>query len=163
MRLNRQLGALVLVLVVAAGTGMTLWSAPLSRVIFSTTNLVPPYHPDFLYGNFTVTEVETGIKNPIVQFSLDLDKNQEYNDCIITFCLLNFSLEQLQQVSNISTLWNIEQSVGGVGSGDGYIPPIEFQLPNTPCSYVWVLWIEVDSIPSTWTIDVSIVLLFSII
>ena len=162
MRLNRRLVAFFLVLVVLVGTGMTLWSVPLSRVIFSTTNLAPPYHPDFLYGTFTVTEAETGLKNPIVQFSIDIDRNQEYIQCIITFCLLNFTLEQLQEVSNVSTLWDSEQSVGGVGFGDSN-PPIEFQLPNTPCSYVWVLWIEVDSIPMTWTIDVSIILLSSMI
>ncbi|MFW9975297.1 MAG: hypothetical protein ACFFDQ_08540 [Candidatus Thorarchaeota archaeon] len=162
LRLNRRLLALVLVLIVAIGTGMTLWFVPLNRVLFSSTNLTPPYSPDFLFGNFSVTNADTGIRNPIVKVSVDLTRNEEYIDFVVQFCLLNFTLEQLEQVSNISTLVVNDQLVGRYWFVTEP-PTMDFPLPNISCTYVWVLWIEAASIPLTWTIDVSLTLEFSII
>ncbi len=141
---------------------MILWSVPLNRVLFSSADLDPPYYPDYLSGSFTVTEADTGIQNPVVKFAANLDRDEAYIDFVIQFFLLNYTLEQFEQVSNISTLIDDEQRVG-------YLifplepPTVEFTLLNIPCTYVWVLWIETESIPETWTLDLSLTLKFSIL
>lgn len=141
--------------------GVFLWEVPLSRVLFSSTDSAPPYYPDYLYGIFSVTEADTGIRNPFVKVSVDINRNESV-DFGIYFCLLNLTLEQLGHVSNISTLLDSEQGVGlFMFSMDP--PTLDFPLQNTPCTYVWVLWMEAEPIPTTWTIDVSIVLIYSII
>jgi len=42
-------------------------------------------------------------------------------------------------------------------------PTVELTLPNIPCTYVWVLWLEAEPIPETWTLDLSLALEFSIL
>jgi len=144
------------------GTGVIFSSVRLNRVLFSSADMDPPFYPDYLYGNFTVTEADTGIKNPIVTVAVDLDRNEEYIDFVIQFCLLNYTLEKLEQVSNISILRYYGQSVGYYWF-TWLIPTVEFPLLNIPCTYVWVLWIETESIPETWTLDLSLTLEFSIL
>ncbi len=124
--------------------------------------MAPPFYPDYLSGSFTVTEADTGIRNPIVKVAANLDRDEAFIDFVIQFCLLNYTLEQLEQVSNISTLINDEHTVGYFGL-IMEPPPVEFTLLNIPCTYVWVLWIEVESIADTWTLDLSLTLIFSIL
>jgi hypothetical protein len=157
---RRLLAALIILVVV--GAGVILWSVPLNRVLFSTADLAPPYYPDYLSGSFTVTEADTGIQNPTVKVAANLDFDEAYIDFVIQFCLLNYTLEQLEQVSNFSTLIDDEQTVGYYGFPIEP-PTVEFPLLNIPWTYVWVLWIEVESIPETWTLDLSLTLISSIL
>lgn len=162
MRIERRFIAALLVLIMVVGAGVIILSVPLNRVLFSSVDVAPPFYPDYLYGNFTVTEADTGIKNPIVKVAVDLDRNEEYIDFVIQFCLLNYTLEKLAQVSNISILRYYEQSVGYYWFSVEP-PTVEIPLLNIPCTYVWVLWIETESIPETWTLDISLTLEFSIL
>ena len=127
----------------------------------------PPFHPDYLLGNFTVTEADTGSKNPILKVSVDLNRNEEYIDFVIQFFLLNLTLEQLEQVSNISayisTLVGDDEMAAYFGFPVEPPPTVELTLLNIPCTYVWVLWLEAESIPETWTLDLSLTLEFSIL
>ena len=141
---------------------MILWSVPLNRVLFSSADMDPPFYPDYLSGSFIVTEADTGIQDPTVKVAANLNRDEAYIDFVIQFCLLNYTLEQLEQVSNISTLVDDEQAVGYYGFSMEP-PTVEFPLLNIPCTYVWVLWIEAESIPETWTLDLSLTLKFSII
>ncbi len=163
MRIERRFIAALLVLIIVVGAGVIISSVPLNRVLFSSTDMDPPFYPDYLYGNFTVTEANTGNKNPIVKVSVDLDRNEEYIDFVIQFCLLNYTLEKLEQVSNISALVDYDEMVAYFGFPVEPPPTVELTLPNIPCTYVWVLWIDVESIPETWTIDLSLTLEFSIL
>ena len=160
MRIERRFIAALLVLIMVVGVIFS--SVPLNRILFSSADMDPPFYPDYLYGNFTVTEADTGIKNPIVKVAVDLDRNEEHIDFVIQFCLLNYTLEKLAQVSNISILRYYEGTVGYYWF-TWLIPTVEFPLPNIPCTYVWVLWIETESIPETWTLDISLTLEFSIL
>lgn len=141
---------------------MILWFVPLNRVLVSSINIDPPLYPGYLSGSFAVTEADTGIQSPTVKVEVDIDRDQEYVDFVIQFCLLNYTLEQLEQVSNISSLVYDEQLIGRYWFVTEP-PTMEFPLLNIPCKYVWVLWIEAESIPETWTIDISLTLKFSIL
>jgi hypothetical protein len=162
LRIEKRVVAAFLVIFLVLGTGAVLWYVPLTRVIFSSSDIDPPLYPEHLSGSFAVTSLETGIHNPSVKVAVDLDKGDEYLHSCIQFCLLNFTLEELEQVSNISTLVDNEQLVGRYWF-TMEPPTYEFPLPNSPCTYVWILWIEAESLPETWTIDVTLTLLFSII
>jgi hypothetical protein len=89
-----------------------LWFVPLSRVILSSSDVDTPLYPEHVSGSLIVTDVETGIYGPSVRVTVDLDKSSEYLDNCIQFCLLNYTLDQLEQVSNISTLVDDEHLVG---------------------------------------------------
>jgi hypothetical protein len=151
------------------GAGVFVLSVPLNRTLFSSADMDPPFHPDYLLGNFTVTEADTGSKNPIVKVAVDLNRNEEYVDFVIRFFLLNYTLEQLEPVSNISAFISglvddeDRQLVGYFWFITGFIPTMEFPLLNIPCTYVWVLWLEAESIPETWTLDLSLTLEFSVL
>ena len=145
------------------GAGVIFVSIPLNRTLFSSTDMDPPFYPDYLYGNFTVTEADTGSKNPILKVAVDLNRNEEYVDFVIQFFLLNLTLEQLEQVSNISALVGDEVMPAYFGFSVEPPPTVDLTLLNVPCTYVWVLWLEAESIPETWTLDLSITLEFSIL
>ena len=161
LRIERRFSAALIILLIV-GAGVILWSVPLNRVLFSSADMDPPFYPDYLFGSFIVTEADTGIQDPTVKVAADLNRDEAYIDFVIQFCLLNYTLEQLEQVSNISTLVGDEQAVGYYWFSTE-LPTVEFPLPNIPCTYVWVLWIEVESIPETWTLDLSLTLKSSII
>jgi len=145
------------------GAGVIFVSVPLNRTLFSSADMDPPFHPDYLLGNFTVTEADTGNKNPILKVSVDLNRNEEYVDFVIRFFLLNLTLEQLEQVSNISALVDDDEMAAYFWFIADPPPTVELTLRNIPCTYVWVLWIEVESVPETWTLDLSLSLEFSIL
>lgn len=157
---GRYVVALLLILVI--GTGLVLWSVPLNRPILSSSDIDPPLYPDFLSASFVVTEADTGIHDPQVVVAVDLDTDDEYKDFRIQFFLLNYTLEQFEQVSNISTLVDDPHLIARFGFTVDP-PTIEYPLPNVSCAYVWVLWVEADSIPQTWTLDVVLTLEFSIL
>ena len=163
MRIERRFIAALLVLIMVVGAGVIISSVPLNRTLFSSTDMDPPFHPDYLYGNFTVTEADTGSKNPILKVTVDLNRNEEYVDFVIRFFLLNLTLEQLEQVSNISALVGDEVMPAYFGFSVEPPPTVDLTLLNVPCTYVWVLWLEAESIPETWTLDLSITLEFSIL
>lgn len=169
MRIERRFIAALMVLIMVVGAGVIFVSIPLNRTLFSSADMDPPFHPDYLLGNFTVTEADTGINNPIVKVAVDLDRNEEHIDFVIRFFLLNSTLEQLEQVSNISAFISAlvddedRQLVSYFWFITTFIPTIEYQVLNIPCIYVWVLWIETESIPETWTLDLSLTLEFSIL
>ena len=163
MRIERRFIAALLIIIMVVGAGVIISSVPLNRTLFSSDGMDPPFHPDYLLGNFTVTEADTGNKNPILKVSVDLNRNEEYVDFIIQFLLLNLTLEQFEQVSNISALVGDDETVAYFGFPVDPPPTVELTLPNIPCTYLWVLWIEVESIPETWTLDLSLTLEFSIL
>jgi len=157
---RRFIAAPILLLIVS--TGVILWSVPLSRTVFSSSDVVPPLYPEYFSGGFSVTETEVGIRDPSLRVAVDLDEAGEYLDRCVQFILLNYTLEQLEQVSNISTLINDEHEVGRFW----YLidpPTMDFPLPNVPCTYVWVLWVNADYIPEIWTLDIDLTLQFSIL
>ncbi len=163
MRIERRFIAALLVLIMVVGAGVIILSVPLNRTLFSSADMDPPFHPDSLLGNFTVTEADTGSKNPIVKVAVDLNRNEEYVDFVIRFFLLNLTLEQLEQVSNISALVDDDEMAAYFWFISDPPPTVDLTLLNIPCTYVWVLWIEVESIPETWTLDLSLTLEFSIL
>jgi hypothetical protein len=98
-----------------------------------------------------------------VKVAVDLNRNEEYVDFVIRFFLLNLTLEQLEQVSNISALVDDDEMAAYFWFISDPPPTVDLALLNIPCTYVWVLWIEAESIPETWTLDFSITLEFSIL
>ena len=163
MRIERRFIAALLVLIMVVGAGVIISSVPLNRTLFSSTDMDPPFHPDYLYGNFTVTEADTGSKNPILKVTVDLNRNEEYVDFVIRFFLLNLTLEQFEQVSNISALVDDDEMAAYFWFISAPPPTVELTLHNIPCTYLWVLWIEVESVPEAWTLDLSLTLEFSIL
>jgi hypothetical protein len=162
IKVDRRFIAVPIILLIVS-TGVILSSVLLSRTVFSSTGTRPLLYPEHLSGGFVVTESDTGIHSPILEVVVNLDRHGEYNtDFVIQFVLLNYTLEQLEEVSNISSLVYDEQCVG-------YYwftvepPTLDFPLENIPCTYAWVLWIQADSIPEVWTIDVTLTLMFSIL
>ena len=162
VRIDRRfIAAPILLLIIS--TGVILWSVPLGRTVFSSSDMDPPLYPEYLSGSFTVTEAETGIHDPSVEVAVDLDMGDNYTtEFLIQFLLLNYTLEELELVSNISSLIDDERMWGYYWF---VVDPatMDFPLANIPCTYVWVLWIEADSIPVSWTIDISLTLKFSIL
>ncbi|MHA2323612.1 MAG: hypothetical protein ACXACG_18450 [Candidatus Thorarchaeota archaeon] len=161
---RRLIVGLIVLLIVAAGFAVV--SVRLSRELHSSTDLEPPLYPSFLYGSFMVTEADTGISNPSAEVAVDLHYNEPTNFTVLFF-LLNSTLEQFEQISDVSTLEpedaNDEENLVGWYGYSMEPPSSEFPLLNIPCNYVWVLWIETESIPESWTIDVTLTLNFSIL
>ncbi len=162
IRIDRRFVAAPILLLIVS-TGVILWSVPLSRTAFSSSDMDPPLYPEYLSGSFTVTEAETGIHDPSVEVAVDLDMGDNYTtEFLIQFLLLNYTLEQLGHISNISSLIDDEQMWGYYWF---VVDPvtIDFPLANRPCTYVWILWLQAASIPESWTIDISLTLNFSIL
>jgi hypothetical protein len=162
VRIDRRfIAAPILMLIIS--TGVILWSVPLSRTVFSSSDVDPLLYPEYFSGSFTVTESETGIHDPSLTVAVDLNRGDNYTtDFLIQFLLLNYTLEQLDLVSNISSLIYDEQTWGYYWFT---VDPttMDFPLANIPCTYVWILWLETDSIPESWTMDISLTLNFSIL
>jgi hypothetical protein len=162
VRIDRRfIAAPILLLIVS--TGVILWSVPLNRTVFSLSDMHPLLYPECLSGSFTVTEAETGTHNPSLEVAVDLDRGNNYTtEFLIQFLLLNYTLEQLEHVSNISSLIDDEHTLGYYWF---VVDPLtmDFPLANIPCTYVWILWIQADSIPEAWTMDIALTLEFSIL
>ncbi|MFW9956157.1 MAG: hypothetical protein ACFFD3_16545 [Candidatus Thorarchaeota archaeon] len=162
IKIDRRFAAAPILLLIVS-TGVILWSVPLSRNVFSSSDTEPPLYPVYLSGSFTVTEAETGIQDPILEVAVDLDRGDNYTpEFVIQFLLLNYTLEQLEHISDIASLIDDEQMCGYYWF---VVDPatMDFPLANMPCTYVWILWLQASSIPESWAIDISLTLKFSIL
>jgi hypothetical protein len=161
--IDRRCIAAVVVLFII-GFGWMISSIRLSRVLHISHDITPPPYSDFLRGSFVVIEEDTGISGPSVEVAVDLDRGGNYTDFVILFVLLNITLEEFAAISDVQTLAEDEdERVWGWYWYAMEPPTMEFPLANTPCNYVWVLWMNAEPIPESWTLDVALTLRFNIL
>ncbi|MFW9888651.1 MAG: hypothetical protein ACFFER_10735 [Candidatus Thorarchaeota archaeon] len=159
---RRCIAAVAVILII--GFGWMIASIRLTRVLYASLDTSPPPYSDFLHGSFVVTEGDTGISSPSVVVAVDLDRGENYTDFVIVFILLNITLEDFADISDVDTLVEHEdERVVGWYWYANDPPTFEFPLANLECNYVWVLWLNAVQIPDSWTLDVTLTLRFSIL
>ncbi|MHA2142739.1 MAG: hypothetical protein ACXADC_13830 [Candidatus Thorarchaeota archaeon] len=152
----------VLGIIVIIGISVTVISLPLTRVLFSDTDMEISLYPDYLYDNFTVAETDTGLSSPVLVVQIDVDRKGSLADFEVHLRVYPFTPEQFfAQSINISEFGY--PSVAGAGFSHNPPSPFELTLNNSASPYFWVFWVGTETVPTDWTVDLIISLKTSII